>query len=392
MARGNMVLTLVAQTKAWATGLKKAAGETVTFGAVVSNVMKGVTAAFLGIAGAIVLFLPNFIKMGEEARKSELKLANIATQMGLFGTNTQTVTKRLSKFADELSYSTGVQDDVIRSAESILLTFKEVAKSADKVGGEFDRATLAAVDLAAAGFGDVENNAKQLGRALQDPKRGLVALTRAGVTFTAKERDKITSLAESGKLLEAQQIILGAIEQQVGGTAEATASSTDKMSARFENLVETMSTALLPTVDTLADKFGKWLDSTEGKQAVDNVTKALEDFSAWITSPEGQKSVEDLIDSFKILADTLVGIVKSMQWIAQWLAGADAKKLKESADYWATVGGKQDQGSGLYVPYGAPAKAPASKTTINVTGITPTATVGQTILKAVRDADRLGAR
>jgi hypothetical protein len=389
MAKGNMILTLVAQTTNWAKGLKKAAGDAVTFGSVVKGVMKAVSAAFLGIAGAIILFLPNFIKMGEEARKSERRLANIATQMGLFGDNTDKVTKRLSKYAETLSFATGVDDELIRANEAVLLTFKNLAKSAEKVGGPFDRATKALLDLEAAGK-DV--TAVKLGRALEDPIKGLTGLTRAGIMFTKQEQEQIKALVAANDLLSAQDIILGKIEGQVGGTAEATASATEKMNARFEDLLETMSDALLPTVDTLADKFGKWLDSTEGKEAVDNVTKALEDFSTWITSPEGQKSVEDLISSFKILADTLVGIVKSMEWIAKWLAGADAKKLKESADYWATVGGKQDQGTGLYVPYGAPAKAPASNTTVNVKGITPSATIGKTVQQAIRDAERLGAR
>ena len=78
MARGNMILTLVASTKGWAKGLKNAAREAVTFGSVMKGVGQAVSAAFLGIAGAIVFFLPNFIKMGEEARKSERRLKNIA--------------------------------------------------------------------------------------------------------------------------------------------------------------------------------------------------------------------------------------------------------------------------------------------------------------------------
>jgi hypothetical protein len=38
-----------------------------------------------------------------------------------------------------------------------LLTFRELAQSANEVGGEFDRATKAAIDLAAAGFGSAED-------------------------------------------------------------------------------------------------------------------------------------------------------------------------------------------------------------------------------------------
>jgi phage-related minor tail protein len=194
MAKGNMVLTLVAQTSKWASGLKKASGDALTFGKLVRNAMSAVAGAFLAVAGAIIMFLPNFIKMGEEARKSERRLENIAKQMGLFGDNTAKVTQRLSEYAEAISYATGVDDELVRSAEAILLTFKNLAKTADTTGGAFDRATIAAVDLAAAGFGEVESNAKQLGKALQDPVKGLTALRKAGVTFTKAEQDKIRAL------------------------------------------------------------------------------------------------------------------------------------------------------------------------------------------------------
>lgn len=397
MARGNMIVTLVAQTKKFSDNLKKAGNDSLTFGGVVKMGMNMALGAITGIAGALILFLPNFIKMGEEARKSELRLANIAKQMGLFGDSTTQVTKRLSKYAEAISFATGVDDELVRSAESILLTFKEVGKSADKVGGSFDRATMAAVDLAAAGFGDVESNAKQLGKALQDPINGLTALRRAGVTFTQGEQEQIKYLVEHNNLLGAQEMVLAAIEKQVGGTATATASATDKMAARFESVAETLSGALLPAVDDISKSMADWLDSPAGKKAIDELAQSFKDFGAWIASPEGKKQVDDLIQSFSLMAGTLVNITKALQWISQWLAGNDQKKLAESAAFWQTVGGKQSPVT--YQPY-APATAPSTArsttapggVTVNVTGITPTAKIGTTVLDAVKNAQRLGAR
>jgi hypothetical protein len=48
------------------------------------------------------------------------------------------------------------------------------------MGGNFDRATQAAIDMGAAGFGSAEQNAAQLGKALNDPITGLAALRRSG--------------------------------------------------------------------------------------------------------------------------------------------------------------------------------------------------------------------
>jgi hypothetical protein len=390
MAKGNMILTLVAQTTNWAKGLKKAAGQAVTFGSVVKGVAQAVSTAFLGIAGAVVLFLPNFIKMGEEARKSERRLANIATNMGLFGANTDKVTKRLSKYAETLSFATGVDDELIRANEAVLLTFKNLAKSAETVGGPFDRATQALLDLAAAGK-DV--TAVKLGRALEDPIKGMTGLTRAGIIFTKQEQAQIKSLTEHNNLLGAQDIILKKIEQQVGGTASATASSTEKMQARFENVLETLSGALLPAVDTLTDKFSKWLDSQEGKKAIDDLTKSFEDFGTWITSPMGQAKIRELGDTFKVLAgfardsakflgdvkDVLDDISKFNASVFKWLDAATYAKMINPPK----VGGNTS------APGGAPPRAGIQ---VNVKGITPSATIGKTVQQALRDAERLGAR
>jgi len=114
MAKGNMIVTLVAQTKKFQDGLSDAGKRAQMFGKVVGGAMNLALGALGLLAGAIIMFLPNFIKMGEEARKSELRLGNIAKQMGLFGENTDKVTKRMSKYAETLSFATGVDDELIR--------------------------------------------------------------------------------------------------------------------------------------------------------------------------------------------------------------------------------------------------------------------------------------
>ena len=390
MARGNMILTLVAQTSKWASGLKKAAGNAVTFGSVVKGAMRMVSTAMLGLAGSLIFFLPNFIKMGEEARKSELRLKNIATQMGLFGENTGAVTERLSAYAEAISFATGVDDELVRSAEAILLTFKELAKTADTTGGAFDRATIAAVDLAAAGFGEVDSNAKQLGKALQDPIKGLTALRKAGVTFTKAEERKIKALVEDNKLLQAQDLILKAIETQVGGTAAATASATDKMGARFENVLETLSTALLPAVDDIAQAFSDWLDSREGKKAINDLAKAFADFGKWITSADGKASIDALNTSLKLFGNTVVNVTKGIKLLIDmwndWL-GLEADLSNQSAP-----GAPARTGPAIPAPTQGTTDTRRTATIVNITGLTPSATIGRTVIAAINNANRLGMR
>jgi phage-related protein len=145
----------------------------------------------------------------------------------------------------------------------------------------FDRATQAAHDLASAGFGDASSNAVQLGKALQDPSKGMAALAKSGITFTDAEKKKIRAMQKSGDLLGAQKIIMGAVETQVKGTAAASATSSDKMATQWGNVKEALGTALLPTFDKLAAKFAEvadWVQRNTG--AVLAIVGAIAAFSA----------------------------------------------------------------------------------------------------------------
>jgi hypothetical protein len=115
----------------------------------------------------------------ERAQISARKLSNVLDSMG-YGN----ATKRVDAYAESLERSLGIDADVIKATQTKLATFAELAKTSDEAGGAFDRATLAALDLAAAGFGTAEGNAVQLGKALNDPIKGLTSLSKSGVTFT----------------------------------------------------------------------------------------------------------------------------------------------------------------------------------------------------------------
>jgi hypothetical protein len=192
------------------------------------------------------------IQAGEAAATANARIAQINESMGLFGNETEKVNERLIAYANATARATGVDQNSIKATQAKLLTFGELAKSADEVNGAFDRATKAAIDLAAAGFGDAESNAVQLGKALQDPIKGITALAKSGVTFTEQEKEKIKTLVESNRTLEAQEMILKAIETQVGGTAEATANDTDKLKVAFSQVSESIGLILVPILAGLA--------------------------------------------------------------------------------------------------------------------------------------------
>jgi hypothetical protein len=201
--------------------------------------------------GALAAAGKSALAAGEEVNSANNRILQINTAMGLFGKETEDVTKRITKLAEAQGVELGISNLTIKATQAKLLTFKNLAKSANVVGGAFDRANKAALDMAAAGFGSAEGNAVQLGKALENPIKGIAALAKSGVTFTEQEKEKIKTLVESNKMLEAQDMVLKAIEAQVGGTAKATADDTKRMQEGFAQFQQSLGLGLLPILEAV---------------------------------------------------------------------------------------------------------------------------------------------
>jgi len=228
-----------------------------------SNQLKtvGKTVAGAFATQAIFNFAKGALNAAEAANTSRSRIEQVATSMNVFGDEVGAVTDRLTKLADQTARNTGIDQNQIKLTQAKLLTFKELAVTADEVGGAFDRATMAAIDMAAAGFGEASTNAVQLGKALNDPIKGITALSRSGITFTEQQKDVISSLVETNRVGEAQALILEAIEQQIGGVAEATANDTDKMRVSFTQLKESVGQALVPVFASLLEVIKPIIDT-----------------------------------------------------------------------------------------------------------------------------------
>jgi phage-related protein len=263
-------------------GVKGATNEVQSFGSKVGDFAKKAGAAFALAAVAATAFAVKFGKdalaAGEAADTANSRIQQINESMGLFGESTAGVNQSLIKYAEATARATGVDTNSIKATQAKLLTFKELAATADQLGGNFQRTTKAAIDLGAAGFGTAELNAVALGKALNDPIKGISALTRNGITFTESEKERIKVLVESNKIGEAQNMILKAIETQVGGTAEATANATDRMRVGFTQVEERIGLALLPVLE----KFTSFM--------LDKVFPAFEEYVA--------PAVQKLVDLF----------------------------------------------------------------------------------------------
>ena len=204
------------------------------------NGISGMRSELAGLVtiGTAVLALNKFISATVELENVQAQLAAGLKSTG--GASGQTI-ESLNAHAAALQNLTTFSDEAIGAAQGIFLTFTKIA------GDVFPAATAAATDLATRMGGDLNGAALQLGKALNDPIRGVSMLGRAGVQFSNEQRGMIANFVETNQLAKAQAVILGELQTQFGGSAEAARNTLggalSGLRNAFDNLFEVSGTA-----------------------------------------------------------------------------------------------------------------------------------------------------
>lgn len=215
---------------------------------------EGLSVAKTFAAGFAAVKAVDFLKDSVAEAREAREVANLtAAALKSTGGAANVSAEQIADNAEALSLKTGVDDEAIQSGENLLLTFTKVRNEVGEGNDIFDQATRLGLDMATALGTDARSAALQLGKALNDPVKGVTALQRAGVSFTAAQREQIKAMVEAGDVLGAQKIILGELSTQFGGAAEAAADPMKRLSVVAGNLKEQVGSALLPTIDRVAD-------------------------------------------------------------------------------------------------------------------------------------------
>jgi len=224
----------------------------------------GIGGGFAGLgtklAGALAAFgIGSFLKDATlEAEAANAALRTTVQLIESTGNKAGVSISQIEQLSKDLLFKIGIDDtDVIR-ASNVLLTFTGVT------GDIFEETITRAADLQAVFGTDLSGAAMQLGKALNDPIRGINALRRSGVSFTKEQTEQIKVLVASGKTAEAQRLILDELARQFGGTAEASASASTRIGAFFGELKESAGAGLLPVIERLAPTIISLLQTLQG--------------------------------------------------------------------------------------------------------------------------------
>jgi hypothetical protein len=225
----------------------------------------------IGIAGAGLLTaaVTNGVRELEKLENAQAQTnAVIESTQGVAGQTAESIRNLAEKYE---GLNATVDDKVIQSTENLLLTFTNVKKEA------FEPALQAILDInTAMGGGEegLEGVAIQVGKALNDPIRGLTALRRIGVNFTEQQKDQIKKLVEANDLYGAQQIILQELGTEFGGSFAAAGDTAAGKFAKVRDAVEdaqaALATAFLPVLEKVADKLGTFLSDPATVQRIED--------------------------------------------------------------------------------------------------------------------------
>lgn len=254
----------------------------------------GKTAA-LALGGAAVagvgLLTKGLIDGAQAAMRYEVLAKKTAAVIKSTGNVAGISVKGVQALAGELESMSGVDEELIINAQNVLATFTGIRNvGKNKI---FDEATKSALDMSVALGTDLQGASIMVGKALNNPIKGVTALQRVGVSFTEAQKKQIEALVKSGRVMDAQKLILKELQTEFGGAAKAAGDTFTGKIARAQDAIgdfaRDMGAKVLPAVGLLSDwvsnvgvpklrEFADWLQNKGVPAIRDGVKRAGEEF------------------------------------------------------------------------------------------------------------------
>ena len=261
---------------------------------------------FLAIGAAIAVkkvfdFGKQLMSLYAEQEQAETRLESVlkATKNAAGFTSDE-----MKQMASSMQDMTTIGDEVILNAQAIIATFKNIR------GDVFKDATMLAADMAEVLGSDLKGASTQVAKALNDPIKGVGALSDAGVSFTEQQKEMIKTLQESGDMVGAQQVILEELRGEFGGAAsEAAKTFTGRMKQAWNTIGdvgEAIFSALVPALDALSPLFEGVINF------IKNMSGSMVDNSSTLAGwAEGFVSFASTVASW--ITDKVIVAVSTMQ-------------------------------------------------------------------------------
>lgn len=144
--------------------------------------------------------------------EAQVKAGLISTNYAA-GVSYEDLEESAKKFAAVLPYTQAQIVDM----QSQIVTFPGITKKT------FDTASQSIMDMSTRLHKGLDETAIMVGKALQDPAKGITAMRRVGVNFNEEQTKIIKNLVATGHAGKAQAMILGELQTEFAGSAKAAA-------------------------------------------------------------------------------------------------------------------------------------------------------------------------
>lgn len=280
---GDLVVNLVASTAGFSAGLGAAQVGVKKFSSGLGSMLGGIGGMVAGIGAPIAAAL-GLHEAIAGFRESELASKKLDAVLAATGGAAGVSGDEIRALAGDLQRTTNFEDDATIAAAGVLATFKEIK------GDTFKGAIVAAQDLSAVMGQDLQSSIVQVGKALNNPIKGVTALQRVGVSFSEEQKKQIAQLQKSGDLAGAQAIIMAELQSEFGGAAKAMADPMTILWNVIGDIGESIGSLIVPPLNevltilmeaigpsasTLGESFSEW-----GKIIASEIIPFVEQFAA----------------------------------------------------------------------------------------------------------------
>lgn len=327
MAEGdfNIKAVISAETSKFESGLKNAEKSLGSLSNSINGISKMLSSAFsiIGITasvGAVVNFGKKSVQAADEANRRFNILNNTIKATGA---ETWTSAEEMDKAAKSYAKSTNYSVSEIEKMQSVLLGFRNIT------GETFDEATEAILDMSTVMGMDLTSSVQTVGKALDDPVKGLDSLRRQGFAFTEEQKLELQQLVKNGDQLKAQKIILDELATTYGGAAKAGQSAFAQFQHSMDSFQEAIGNALMPSINKVLKGMSQFMEQIEkglsSKQFVTVIAVLQNSFSILgntIIKLGGYFSnffneIKNLISIFNVapiqsFIDTLIGLANDL--------------------------------------------------------------------------------
>lgn len=297
--------------------LKKAGKSLTAFSTEIQSVTKLLGTLFVG--QKIVKFAKTSIDSIEKERK-ELNLLN--TTLKTTGATAWTTQQQLADMAQAFEKESNYTSEQIQRAQTVMLGFKTVT------GDVFNSAMQNVLDMSEVMGMDLVSAVQTVGKALDDPVKGLGSLQRQGFAFTESQKAMLEEMVKTGRQAEAQKIILDELATTYGGASKAGQNAFQQLNIAVGNLQKVIGENLAPVVESIAT------DITELINQFNSLDKGTQTFiltagSLLTTLPfvvKGINALKIALASLQASVPVLLAITAGIAGISA-IVGAVVKKV-----------------------------------------------------------------